>query len=143
MKRVGVCALLILALTACGDGSDREEMAPPATEAAEAPMRPVPIAAAEEVARSRLSRARAVLRQEGADLVGDPDVRCAPTGGPETECQIEIPYRRLKACAIARWSIFVADRGTGPETLDEREQAETEEQVCYIGADGEPVPEKP
>ncbi|HTU13687.1 MAG TPA: hypothetical protein VMF31_00695 [Solirubrobacterales bacterium] len=82
------------------------------------------------------------LKKKGADLFGDVSVKCAPTGGPETECALEIPYRRLDECAVASGSVFTVMGEDGVETTPESGELDVGEQLCYIGENG-PVPSAP
>jgi hypothetical protein len=85
------------------------------------------------------------LKAKGADLFGNVTVQCAPTGGPEVECLVQIPYRRLQSCATARGSVFVESVGGNIHQSSHvnNGQLDLYQQICYIGPNGEPVPSKP
>lgn len=85
------------------------------------------------------------LKARGADLFGRTTVECAATGGPETECVVQVPYRRLQTCAIARGSVFVEQSGSKLRQSSRSGNGDLDlvEQICYIGPNGEPVPSKP
>lgn len=82
------------------------------------------------------------LKEKGADLFGDISVKCAPTGGSETECAIKIPYRRLDECALASGSVFTVMGPDGVEAAEDSGELDVIGQVCYI-RDGGPVPSVP
>lgn len=87
---------------------------------------------------------RAALRKRGAGTFGDTTVECAATGGPRTECRVSIDYMRLSECAQATGTVFVVDRGDGPQAAGGTLGGlDLTGQVCYIGPDGNPVPSKP
>jgi hypothetical protein len=85
------------------------------------------------------------LKATGADLFGTISVQCAATGGPETECLVQIPYRRLGTCAIAKGSVFVeqASGGLRKANRPTNGQLDLFREVCYIGPNGQPVPSNP
>ena len=118
------------------ESSSSLEEASTATEAPEIPE-------ARAFVASFIPEVKSNIRDAGADLFGTPDLKCAATGGPETECVLEIPYRRLDECGIATSRVFVIQSDSGISATEGSGEIETRGQVCYIGANGEPVPEMP
>lgn len=107
------------------------------------PAEPPSVSEAEAYAVTLLPEFKSELKAEGADLFGDVSVKCAPTGGPNTECAFEIPYRRLDECAKASGSVFVVKGSNGVEKAPGSGALDVLAQVCYIGTNGEPVPSLP
>jgi hypothetical protein len=85
------------------------------------------------------------LKVKGADLFGTTSVQCAATGGPDVECLVQIPYRRLSTCAVAKGSVFVEQTASGLQKANRSNNGQLAlfRQLCYIGPNGQPVPSNP
>jgi hypothetical protein len=138
--------MAIVVLAGCGGLSAPKTSAPAqtgATTQATQAASPPSIGDAESYARSLLPGYLSELRNRGADLFGKTVVQCAPTGGPELECLVRIPYRRLESCAVAKGSVFVEATPSGLQKAGGGGRLSLIRQICYIGPNGEPVPSPP
>jgi len=61
------------------------------------------------------------------------------------ECLVEIPYRRIDSCAVAKGSVFVDATSIGLQEAPggKNGQLSLIQQICYIGPNNEPVPSRP
>lgn len=137
--------LLGLVLAACGKSAQTPAHSGAPAQATTTSSSPPSIDAAQAYVTGLVPAYEAKLKGRGADLFGKSTVQCAATGGPEVECLVEIPYRRLQSCAMARGSVFVQH---GPGGIEQSQRSGNGdlgiyEQICYIGPNGEPVPSKP
>jgi len=146
-------AVLAIAASGCGGDSSESPTAsarePETAGAAETTATAPPRApnyrdAKQRVAESVVPEIRSQLRQGGIQAFGDTAIQCAPTGGPETECLIDVPFMRLDQCGIARRRVLLkvinGEIVTAPDSTDESDLVP---KVCYIGANGESVPSPP
>jgi hypothetical protein len=138
------CALLAIAGCGGSESSSPDETSdePVVTEEVaetEAPS----LAESKSFVEDFIPEVKTNIKKIGADLLGTPSVQCAATGGPETECVLEIPFRRLDECAVASTNVMVVNGEDGIEATDDSGEIESEGQICYIGPDGESVPELP
>jgi hypothetical protein len=135
-------ALLVLGLplTGCGNSSTTR------TSHATAP--PSNAASATYVRSSLVPAYEQQLHKRGAEQFGTVSVKCAATGGSQTECAIRIPYKRLEDCAVAEGSVFIEGSTAGtPHQASNGGSLKLIKQICYIapGASGgiESVPSPP
>lgn len=146
MRRIlGIALVGLVVLVGCGgndessSSNESTEVEVTETEVNEPVVEEATKAEALEYARASVRTLKTNLKEIGADMFGTPDVQCAATGGPEMECLVELPFRRLDDCGIAETTLFVTKSDDG---LDhEGGEVETRLQICYIGDNGEPVPE--
>ena len=149
MKQTLSVVLVGVALAgwACGGGDSQSTgnapTAPSSSEGVDTAVEAPTISEAKAFVESFIPEVKTNIRDSGADLLGTPDLKCAATGGPETECLLEIPYRRLDECAIAFTRVFVINSDTGVTATENSGNIKAKSQICYIGPDGEPVPEMP
>jgi len=149
VRRVlGIALVGLVVLAGCGGNADSsssdestEVVEVTETEVNEPVVEEATKAEALEYARASIRTLKTNLKEIGADLFGSPDVQCAATGGIEIECLVELPFRRLDDCGIAETTLFVS-RVEG-ELDHEGGDVNTVEQICYIGENGEQVPERP
>lgn len=145
----------VLAIAASGCGGDSSTPTPRSarepetggaveTTATAPPSAPNFSDAKRRVAESILPDIRSELRQDGVQAFGDTAIQCAPTGGPETECLIDVPFVRHNQCGVARRRVLV--RVINDEIVispDSPDKSELMPQVCHIGAKGQSVPSPP
>jgi hypothetical protein len=152
VSRTTSVAAVMAVLSACGGSSAAKTTSTATTSAAPqsvAPSSTTAVAPSNSAARAYVSGLvpgyKNELKAKGADLFGTISVRCAATGGPETECLVQIPYRRLGTCAIAKGSVFVeqASGGLRKANRPTNGQLDLFREVCYIGPNGQPVPSNP
>jgi hypothetical protein len=124
-----------------GDDSSSTDSSEDALETSDA--EPPSLSEAKAAVEDTIPEVKSNIRDIGADLIGTPSVQCAATGGPETECKMEIPFRRLDECAIATANVLFITGEDGIETTEDSGDIDSRSQVCYIGDNGEPVPELP
>lgn len=146
-RRLGSIGLLTLALAACGTGKTTTtgQGSAASTHASAANSSPPAIDASQAYVTGLIPAYEAKLKARGADLFGKTTVQCAATGGRQVECLVEIPYRRLQSCAIAKGSVFVQNGSSGLEQSQRPGNGDLSlyQQICYIGPNGDPVPSKP
>jgi hypothetical protein len=145
----------VLAIAASGCGGDSSETTTASARGSETggaaettatapPRAPNYEDAKQRVVESIVPDIRSQLRQDGVQAFGDTAIQCAPTGGPETECLIEVPFIRHDQCGIARRRVLVTVMNgeivTAPDSPDESKLVP---EICYIAANGESVPSPP
>lgn len=146
-------AVLAMAASGCGGGSSEATTVSARgsgtggaaeTTATAPPRAPNFTDAKQRAAKLVVPDIRSELRQDGVQAFGDTAIQCAPTGGPETECLIDVPFMRLNQCGIARRRALLREiRGQIVTAPDSPHKSELKPQLCYIGANGESVPSPP
>jgi hypothetical protein len=129
-----------LPLSACGSSST--------TGTAHATAPPSNAASATYVRSSLVPAYEQQLHKRGAEQFGTVSVKCAATGGSQTECAIRIPYKRLEDCAVAEGSVFIEGSTTGtPHQASNGRSLKLIRQICYFGrsasGESERVPSPP
>jgi hypothetical protein len=89
-----IVTVTVLLLSACGGSSAPRTTSTIRTSGASSIHLAAPSnAAAQAYVTALIPRYENELKAKGADLFGTISVQCAATGGPETECLVQIPYR--------------------------------------------------
>ncbi len=141
-RSIATTALLALGLPLAGCGTSSTSR----TSHATAP--PSNAASATYVRSSLVPAYEQQLRKRGAEQFGTVSVKCAATGGSQTECAIRIPYKRLEDCAVATGSVFI-EAGTTetPRQAANGGSLKLIRQICYFGrsasGESERVPSPP
>lgn len=144
---------LVAGLASCGDGDKGQVTATTAPVAATSPPvvstpepttpEPVTKAQADRYARNALVVLKRGIVDQMSDT-GKPDYECAPgTTDGTFDCEFTIRYRKLSKCGQIKVALTIGRLESGKVHSLPGQANSDEGQICFIGPDGEPVPDNP